>query len=201
LFQPLRLALTGRDVDAAEALRIGLVSEVIPDPAAVHGAPEQISCAFTDAFTRSLLHHAESDPRIVAITAAMPGPTGLLPFQARFPERFVDVGIAEHGQRPARFALALRAIRIAVSRSRLRLRAVGRDHDSNRALLRNVLRNEPAAADHLVVGMGSEHQKSFAEESSGIVRNGVRFDEHLGLDYMCRCRACLIWQMMEAAQA
>ena len=31
-------------------------------------------------------------PRIVAITAAMPGPTGLLPFQERFPDRFFDVG-------------------------------------------------------------------------------------------------------------
>ncbi len=50
---------------------------------------------YTDAFTRSLLEHAEADPSIVAITAAMPGPTGLLPFEARFPERFVDVGIAE----------------------------------------------------------------------------------------------------------
>ena len=38
---------------------------------------------------------AEADPEIVAITAAMPGPTGLLPFEARFPDRFLDVGIAE----------------------------------------------------------------------------------------------------------
>src|SRR5439155_11779380 len=37
----------------------------------------------------------ERYPQVVAITAAMPGPTGLLPFQDRFPERFVDVGIAE----------------------------------------------------------------------------------------------------------
>ena len=50
---------------------------------------------YTDAFTRSLLEHAEADPSIVAITAAMPGPTGLLPFEARFPDRFHDVGIAE----------------------------------------------------------------------------------------------------------
>ena len=40
---------------------------------------------FTDAFTRSLLRHAESDPRIVAITAAMPGPTGLLPSKLASP--------------------------------------------------------------------------------------------------------------------
>jgi len=40
----------------------------------------------------------EGDPRIVAVTAAMPGGTGLLPVAERFPERVVDVGICEqHG--------------------------------------------------------------------------------------------------------
>ena len=32
---------------------------------------------------------------VVAITAAMPGSTGLIPFQQRYPERFFDTGIAE----------------------------------------------------------------------------------------------------------
>jgi 1-deoxy-D-xylulose-5-phosphate synthase len=50
---------------------------------------------YTEAFTEELLALAEHHPQVVAITAAMPGPTGLLPFQARFPDRFVDVGIAE----------------------------------------------------------------------------------------------------------
>jgi 1-deoxy-D-xylulose-5-phosphate synthase len=49
---------------------------------------------YTEAFTRALLAAAERDERVVALTAAMPGPTGLLPFQARFPDRFFDVGIA-----------------------------------------------------------------------------------------------------------
>ena len=38
---------------------------------------------------------AETDPRIVAVTAAMPSGTGLKTFQERFPERMLDVGIAE----------------------------------------------------------------------------------------------------------
>ena len=58
-------------------------------------APDAPVTTYTHAFTRALLIHAEADPRIVAITAAMPGPTGLLPFEARFPDRFTDVGIAE----------------------------------------------------------------------------------------------------------
>ncbi|HUP70402.1 MAG TPA: 1-deoxy-D-xylulose-5-phosphate synthase N-terminal domain-containing protein, partial [Acidimicrobiales bacterium] len=50
---------------------------------------------YTEAFSEALIAEAERSPQIMAITAAMPGPTGLLPFQARFPDRFVDVGIAE----------------------------------------------------------------------------------------------------------
>ncbi len=70
---------------------------------------------FTDAFTRSLLRHAESDPRIVAITAAMAGPTGLLPFEARFPDRFIDVGIAEQHAVTAAAGMAMAGMRPVVA--------------------------------------------------------------------------------------
>lgn len=50
---------------------------------------------WTKVFSDSLLEEARKDSRIVAITAAMPGPTGLLAFQKEFPDRFFDVGIAE----------------------------------------------------------------------------------------------------------
>lgn len=50
---------------------------------------------YTQAFSEALIEAAAADPRVHAITAAMPGPTGLLPFQAHYPERFHDVGIAE----------------------------------------------------------------------------------------------------------
>lgn len=46
-------------------------------------------------FAQELIKLAEHDPRIAAITAAMPQGTGLNEFAARFPERFFDVGIAE----------------------------------------------------------------------------------------------------------
>jgi 1-deoxy-D-xylulose-5-phosphate synthase len=51
--------------------------------------------SFTDAFAAAVLAAAEADPKLVAITAAMPGPTGLLPLKEAFPDRLVDVGIAE----------------------------------------------------------------------------------------------------------
>ena len=63
------------------------------DPAV--GPPPALPSGYTQAFADAIVKEAEADSRVVAITAAMPGPTGLLPFQARFPGRFFDVGIAE----------------------------------------------------------------------------------------------------------
>jgi 1-deoxy-D-xylulose-5-phosphate synthase len=51
--------------------------------------------SYTDAFADALLELARRDPRIVAITAAMPTGTGLDRFAQAFPERFYDVGICE----------------------------------------------------------------------------------------------------------
>jgi len=51
--------------------------------------------AWTQWFSESVEKLAESDEKLVAITAAMPDGTGLMDFRERFPERFVDAGIAE----------------------------------------------------------------------------------------------------------
>lgn len=51
--------------------------------------------SYTKVFGETLVEIAEKDPRVVAITAAMPVGTGLSDFSHRFPERFFDVGIAE----------------------------------------------------------------------------------------------------------
>ncbi len=51
--------------------------------------------SYTKVFAQSLIKQAETDDRIVAITAAMPSGTGLDLFEERFPKRFFDVGIAE----------------------------------------------------------------------------------------------------------
>jgi len=50
---------------------------------------------FTGAFSRTMVELGAEDERIVAITAAMPDGTGLDAFAREFPERFIDVGIAE----------------------------------------------------------------------------------------------------------
>ena len=54
--------------------------------------------AYTAVFGQALTDEAARDPRIVGVTAAMPGGTGLDIMAARFPGRVFDVGIAEqHG--------------------------------------------------------------------------------------------------------
>ena len=50
---------------------------------------------WTAAFADALIDYAGKRREIVAITAAMPGPTGLSAFGERFPDRLFDVGIAE----------------------------------------------------------------------------------------------------------
>ena len=50
---------------------------------------------YTNVFGDALVSEAKADDRIVAITAAMKGGTGLDAFAAQFPDRFIDTGIAE----------------------------------------------------------------------------------------------------------
>lgn len=50
---------------------------------------------FSDSMGQCLEELAEEDGRVCAITAAMPGGTGILKFQKKYPERTFDVGIAE----------------------------------------------------------------------------------------------------------
>ncbi len=63
--------------------------------------------AYTKVFADALLAEAERDPAVCAITAAMPSGTGLDKFQATFPTRTFDVGIAE--QHAVTFAAGLAA--------------------------------------------------------------------------------------------
>jgi 1-deoxy-D-xylulose-5-phosphate synthase len=63
--------------------------------------------SYTSVFGEALLKLGAVDPKIVAITAAMPDGTGLSPFAKRFPDRFFDVGIAE--QHALTFAAGLAA--------------------------------------------------------------------------------------------
>jgi 1-deoxy-D-xylulose-5-phosphate synthase len=65
----------------------------------------ETAISYTRCFGDTLVHLAEKNPKIVAITAAMPAGTGLMNFARRFPNRFFDVGIAE--QHAVTFAAGL----------------------------------------------------------------------------------------------
>ena len=67
--------------------------------------------SYTRVFGDTLCRLARTDKRVVAITAAMPGGTGLLPFAAEFPDRFFDVGIAEQHAVTFAAGLALEGLR------------------------------------------------------------------------------------------
>ena len=71
--------------------------------------------SFTQIFSEALMEEARRDDRIVAITAAMAGPTGLLPFQEMYPRRFFDVGIAEQHAVTAAAGMAMGGLKPVVA--------------------------------------------------------------------------------------
>jgi len=76
----------------------GVAAKKATEPALVRPArtpppPERRDCC--KHFGPLLADLADEDPRVVAITAAMPGGTGLAAFAPRHPQRYYDVGICE----------------------------------------------------------------------------------------------------------
>ncbi|KFL46704.1 1-deoxy-D-xylulose-5-phosphate synthase [Sphingobium sp. ba1] len=63
--------------------------------------------SYTNVFAQALIAEAQRDPKLCAITAAMPSGTGLDKFALAFPDRIFDVGIAE--QHAVTFAAGLAA--------------------------------------------------------------------------------------------
>ncbi len=85
------------------------------DPAVGPGKAATALKGYTMAFNEAMMSIGERHPQVVAITAAMPGPTGLLPFAARWPERFFDVGIAEQTAVTSAAGMALGGLRPVVA--------------------------------------------------------------------------------------
>jgi len=77
--------------DVAEHFHtVGPLDSTTGRPVSFGSAP-----SWTSVFSRALVDLGAERENLVAVTAAMPGPTGLAAFGARFPGRFFDVGIAE----------------------------------------------------------------------------------------------------------
>lgn len=89
----------------------------LQDPLKFHGlgtynastgeTPSAAKPTYSQIFGESITRFAKEDGKMVAITGAMPGGTGLLPFKNEVPERYFDVGIAE--EHAALFACGLAA--------------------------------------------------------------------------------------------
>lgn len=71
----------------------------------IAGVQKSNKLTYSDAFGEVLIKLAQHDKKIVAITAAMAGGTGLEAFSNQYPDRFFDVGIAE--QHAVTFAAGL----------------------------------------------------------------------------------------------
>lgn len=69
------------------------------------------SKSFSDVFGETLIQLARKNPKILAISAAMPTGTGLKNFVKEFPERFVDVGIAEQHAVTLAAGMAIQGLR------------------------------------------------------------------------------------------
>jgi 1-deoxy-D-xylulose-5-phosphate synthase len=91
-------------------------AESMSDDAAPANTPAPVKNPnYTSVFVSELIEVAGADRRIVAITAGMPTGTGLSRFQAVFPDRFVDVGIAEQHAVTLATGLAMGGMRPVVA--------------------------------------------------------------------------------------
>ncbi|HET7702241.1 MAG TPA: 1-deoxy-D-xylulose-5-phosphate synthase [Candidatus Limnocylindrales bacterium] len=131
-------ALPPIDVPAANGMTSASVASDQPDPPVAGPAPKAPGAMptetmaddaapasavakpaknpnYTAVFAKQLIEQARTDPRIVAITAGMPTGTGLSTFQAAYPERFIDVGIAEQHSVALATGLAMGGMRPVVA--------------------------------------------------------------------------------------
>ena len=84
-------------------------------PPVVPAAAQKKDPNYTAVFAAELIEMARSDRRIVGITAGMPTGTGMSKFQAEFPDRMFDVGIAEQHSMALATGLAMGGMRPVVA--------------------------------------------------------------------------------------
>jgi 1-deoxy-D-xylulose-5-phosphate synthase len=113
---PIAVAAPERPV-AAEPAAVMPTESMADDaapPAVVAEAPKK-NPNYTAVFAAELIELARADRRIVGITAGMPTGTGMSKFQAEFPDRMFDVGIAEQHSMALATGLAMGGMRPVVA--------------------------------------------------------------------------------------
>ncbi len=116
-----RIAVPGNAPTAPAAARQAVAPNQMPSGAASEGdaVPSAAQAAaakrkppnYTSVVASELIEIAREDGRVVAITAGMPTGTGLSKFQAAFPDRMYDVGIAEQHALTLATGLAIGGLR------------------------------------------------------------------------------------------
>ena len=101
-----------------------------PSSFRVNGCRVELATAtgksWTTAFADALISLAKTDPRIIALTAAMPDGTGLSKFEKQFPDRYYDTGICESHLAAMAAGMAKRGMRpVAAVYSTFMQRAFG----------------------------------------------------------------------------
>jgi 1-deoxy-D-xylulose-5-phosphate synthase len=92
-----------------------MADDAAPPSTPTPAKPKPKNPNYTAVFVAELIEAAREDRRIIGITAGMPTGTGLSKFQQVFPERFVDVGIAEQHAVTLATGLALGGMRPVVA--------------------------------------------------------------------------------------
>jgi 1-deoxy-D-xylulose-5-phosphate synthase len=105
--------LEARPVAAANAMPTESMADDAAPPTAAPTPKKNPN--YTAVFVSELIEMARKDRRIVGITAGMPTGTGLSKFQKVFPDRFVDVGIAEQHSMALATGLAMGGMRPVVA--------------------------------------------------------------------------------------
>ncbi len=104
--------------DAYDGKKAAMPTESMADDAAppvtAAEAPQK-NPNYTAVFAAELIELARADRRIVGITAGMPTGTGMSKFQAEFPDRMFDVGIAEQHSMALATGLAMGGLRPVVA--------------------------------------------------------------------------------------
>jgi transketolase len=135
----------------ADALR--LETAVRPERPAVVGLQRMMP-----AYSEALIEQATANPRIVALDADLVLDTGLIPFQERFPERFIECGIAEQDMVSQASGLALQGMLPVVHSFACFLSTRPNEQIYNNATERTRIMYVGSLAGLLPAGPGHSHQ-------------------------------------------